>query len=234
MLGLVRQVRPAVLHLRDPRVRVARAHPVFVRRFLLPLPVQPRHLLPRRILDPLRLRQSLQILFVLPPVIPPPDRPHRRIGFQRRPIDGHRLPIHQTIAPKHLQHPPEHRLVRLHRVQPASPGHRRMFRRLLAQPQPQKLPQAQTVGHPPGDAPFAIDALHVAHQQHPKEHSRRQTRPAHHRLVVPPAQLLHLPVEPVLVEDLVHLSVVHPSRRGRLNSSPSSGPTFYSRKGCCN
>ena len=42
VLGLVRQMRPAVLHLRDLRVGIVWMRPVVVRGLLLPFPIDPR------------------------------------------------------------------------------------------------------------------------------------------------------------------------------------------------
>ena len=58
VLGLVGQVRTAILHLRDPCIFVDRTLPLPVRRALLALAVQPRQLFARRRLDARRLRQS--------------------------------------------------------------------------------------------------------------------------------------------------------------------------------
>ncbi len=44
MLGFVRQVCAAVLHLRDLRVGIMGMGPIVVRAFLLPLPIQPRQI----------------------------------------------------------------------------------------------------------------------------------------------------------------------------------------------
>ena len=51
MLGFVRQVRPAVLHLRDLRVGIVRMRPVVIRSLLLPLPIDASQVLARRRLD---------------------------------------------------------------------------------------------------------------------------------------------------------------------------------------
>jgi hypothetical protein len=214
VLGLVRQVRPAVLHLRDARVRICRAHPLLVRRLLLPLAIQPRQLLPRRLLHASGRRQPLQVLFVFAPVVAPPNRPHRRVRLQRRRVDRDRLPAQHARLPQHLHQPTEHCLVRFHAQQPPRPRQRRMVRRLLRHPVSQELPQRQRVSHAPGDPPLGINPLHVAHQQRPEVRPPRDARTAHDRLVVPPAQLLRLLVEAVFVQDLVHLGVE--GMRGRL------------------
>ena len=68
VLGLVRQMRRPVLHLRDPRVRVARTLPILVGDLLpFALAVHPPQVFRRRILDPLRPGQLLQVLLVRRP-----------------------------------------------------------------------------------------------------------------------------------------------------------------------
>ncbi len=52
MLGLVRQVRPAVLHLHNLRVGIMRMGPIVVRALLLSLPIDPSQIRPRRCLNP--------------------------------------------------------------------------------------------------------------------------------------------------------------------------------------
>jgi hypothetical protein len=41
VLGFKGYMRAAVLHLRDPRIRITRTHPVLIRSFLLSFPIQP-------------------------------------------------------------------------------------------------------------------------------------------------------------------------------------------------
>ena len=127
VLGLVRQVRPAVLHLRDLRVRVVRRFPVLVRRLLvLPRPVEPSQLGTRRRLHPRRVRQTPNERFVGFARVPTLDAPHRRVRFQRRRIDPDRLPTHQTRRRHPLENPREDRLVRLHVDQTTRPRQRRV------------------------------------------------------------------------------------------------------------
>jgi len=57
VLRLVRQVRPAILHLRDPRFPVVRIHPVPVGQRLLALAIKALALGRGRLLDPLGLHQ---------------------------------------------------------------------------------------------------------------------------------------------------------------------------------
>src|SRR6266852_9810578 len=69
------------------------------------------------------------------------------------------LPFIQAAARQPLQHPPEHLLVRRPADQPARSRNRHVIRRWLVQSYVQKLPQGQRVGHPPGNASFAVDAF---------------------------------------------------------------------------
>ena len=144
VLGLVSQVRPTVLHLRDLRVRILRRFPLLVRRLLvLPRPVEPSQLRPRRRLHTRRFRQPTNERLVGFARVPTLDAPHRRVRFQRRRINADRLPDDQTRFRQALQNPREDRLVRLHVDQPARPRQRRVIRRRLGQLQVQERPQAQ-------------------------------------------------------------------------------------------
>ena len=64
VLGCVREVRAAVLHLRDARVGVVRMMPVRVAALLRARPIQPRQIRPRRRLDARGLRQPRQKLLI--------------------------------------------------------------------------------------------------------------------------------------------------------------------------
>ena len=113
MLGGVRQMRAAVLHLGDLRVRIVRVGPVRVRALLLAGPVEPGQLGARRRREAGRLGQPGQKRVVALARIPPHNAPHRRIGFQRRGIDANRAPHHQRGVGQSLQHPRKHCLVGL-------------------------------------------------------------------------------------------------------------------------
>ncbi len=122
VLRLVGQMRPTVLHLRDLRVRVLRRRPLFIRRLpALPRTVETRQLRPRRRRNARCLRQPPHERVVRVPRIPTLDAPHRRVRFQRRRVHPDRLPLHQTRFRQPLQHPREHRRVRLHVDQTPSP-----------------------------------------------------------------------------------------------------------------
>ena len=110
---------------RDLRVRVLRRFPLLVRRLLvLPRPVEPSQLRPRRRLHTRCFRQPTNESLVGFSRVPPLDAPHRRVRFQRRRIDADRLPRHQTRFSQPLQNPRENRLVRLHVDQPTRPRQR--------------------------------------------------------------------------------------------------------------
>ena len=164
MLHLVGHVRAAVLHLRDLRVRVVRMRPLLVRHLLLPLPVKTRQLLRRRRFDAGRLRQSRQERPVVLSRVPPHDRPHRRVRFQRRRVDAQRLPLNQSRVRQLLQHPREHRLVGLQRKQTPRPRDRRMVRRRGRRRQEQKRPHTQRIRRPPSNRTLRVQPLEVPEQ----------------------------------------------------------------------
>ncbi len=178
MLSLVRQVRAPVLHLRNPRVLVRRTLPLLVRHALLALAVQSRQVLAGRRCQAGSLRQSAQELLVALPRVPPHDRAHRRVGFQRGRIDRHPLALQQSTIRQQAQYPAEHFAMRVHIDQPPRARNRRVVRRVLVQPDAHKPPQRQRVRQPPGDPTLAIDAFEIPDQQRPEVDPRRQRRPA--------------------------------------------------------
>ena len=207
VLGLVGQMRPAVLHLRDPRFPVVRIHPVPVRQRLLALAVKALAFGRRRLLDAFGLHQLRDVLVVAGPVVPPHDRFQRRVGFQRRGVHSQVLAAQQPCARHPLQHPPEHRLVRPQVHQPPCLGQRRVVRRLLLQAQAQELPQTERVRYPVGNPALGVDPLKVAHQKATEVHARRDRRTAHRRRVVLAADPLRVGVKLRPVENLVQPAV---------------------------
>ena len=177
VLGGVRQMRAAVLHLRDLRIGIVRVGPVLVRPLLLPLPVEPGQLGPRGRRDARRLREPRQPRLVRVARVPTHDASHRRVGFERRRVDPNRVPLHQVGVRQPLQHPREHRLVRLDVDQPARARQGRMVRRRLVQRKVQELPAAQRIGRAPRDGPLRVQAFKIAEQQQSDIAPRRQTRP---------------------------------------------------------
>ena len=204
MLGLVRQAGPAVLPLRDLRVRVLWMRPIVVGPLLRALAVQAGQFGARRRGDARRRRQLAQERFVTLARIPAHYASKRRIGFQRRRVDADRLAPDQAGVGQPLQHPREDRLVRLEVNPPARARHRRVVRRRLVQRHVQKLPQAQRIGGPPRNRPFRVQTFEVAEQQQPEVAARRQTRPADPLRLELRALRLDEPVEAGLVENTIH------------------------------
>jgi len=154
MLGFVRQMRAPILHPGDPRIRVTGTLPFLVGPLLLPLPVQPHQLFPRRILHPRRFPQLLQILVVALPVIPPHDALQGRIGFQKAKcviLQHHDFLATDSIAESRTRH--HAREIRRHhdsglpsvRVQ----GQETEDRAELRRAQPRRYPLAQCPPRPP-------------------------------------------------------------------------------------
>ena len=224
MLCLVGQVSPTVLHLRDLRVRIDPAEPLLVRRLLvLPRPVEPSQIRPRRRLHPGRCRQPPNERLVGFPRVPTLDAPHRRVRFQRRRIDADRLPLHKPRFSRPLQNPREHRDVRLDVDQPTRSGQRRVVRRRLGHIQVQEGPQTQRVRHPPRNPAFGRQSLEVADEQHPEIPPGTQTRPAHPRRVEHCAEPLNEGVEPRLFQDPG--SDARRKDAPRSSANPPSSPT---------
>src|SRR3954454_18236976 len=213
VLGLVGQMRAPVFHLRDAGIRVLRMLPFVVRPLLLPLPVQLGQLLPRRRLDPALVCQTCQKLVVLFPCVTPHNRTQRCIGFQCRRIHPDRMALQQIPFRQNLQHPLEHRLVRLHVHQSSRSRDRRMVWNAFIQRDPHKRPDRQTVAGPPGDAALRIDALEVADHQQTKIDARRQSGPSHRLGIEPLAHPFDNFVEMPLIQKLIQLLVKRMARR---------------------
>jgi hypothetical protein len=75
LLGLIRQVRPAILHLREPRFRIMRVHPIQIGQRFLPLLVKPLPLLGRGLLHARGLHQLRPMLVVVVAVVASHDAP---------------------------------------------------------------------------------------------------------------------------------------------------------------
>ena len=203
VLGGVRQMRAAVLHLRDLRIGIVRRRPVLVRPLLLPFPIEPRQLGPRGRSDARRFGEPSQPRLVRLARVPTHDAPHRGVGFERRRVDPNRVPLHQVGVRQPLQHPREHRLVRLDVDQPARARQGRMVRRRLVQRKVQELPDAQRIGRAPRDGPLRVQACKIAEQQQSEIAPRRQTRPPDAVGVARRALCLDEGVEAGVVQDAI-------------------------------
>ena len=82
-----------------------------------------------------------------------------------------------------------------------------MIRESIAEPNAQKLPQAQRVRTAPCDAAFRVNPFEVADQQHPKVHTRHHTRPPHHWCVELLAGFFNKRVESVCFQNPIHAFV---------------------------
>ncbi len=156
-----------------------RMGPIVVRAFLLPLPIHPRQILPRRRRDTGGLRQLGQELLIGGPVIAPDNAPQRRIRFQGRRIDAQGLALQQARLGDALQDPREHGLMGLQIDQAAGARNRRVIGRRLVQTETEKLPQGQRIRRAPSNPAFGIDALKIPNQQQPEIDGRGQARAPH-------------------------------------------------------
>ena len=120
--------------------------------------------------------------------------------------------LYQAFLDQDLQHPPEYGSMRFHRIQPPGPGDGGVIRRLLRQGITDEPAQGQGIAQAPGNSPFRINPFEVAQQQRTKVDARRDTGASHAALVIAPAQSLHVPVEVVLVENLIQ-PIVESMRR---------------------
>ena len=213
LLGLVSQVRRAILHLGHFRVPVMRVYPLFVGSLLLPPAIHAPHRGVIASVDARLLGQPSQIFHVALAAVPPHDRAHRRVGFQRGRVDANRFAL-QHSAPRYLrQHEGEHSLVRRFIQQPPRPRDRHVIRRGFVPPVLQKPPQTQAVGHAPANAALAGDSFKEANQQQPEVHARRQRRPPQLPVVEPAAVFLAKRVKPRLIQNPIQLLVERMPRR---------------------
>ncbi len=207
MLGFVREMRPAVFHLRHLRVGIVRIHPILVGGLLLPLPIQPCQIVARRRRDPRRLRESRQERVVALPGVAPHDAPHRRVRLERRRVNRHRLSLEQSRLHEALLHPREDRPVGVQIDQAPRPRDRRMVRRGLLQGHAQKRAERQRIRGAPGDTPFRVEAFEVADEQQAEVTSGRQAGPTHHRRVEARAPLLDEAIEVVRIKQGIQTRV---------------------------
>ena len=208
-------------------------HPVLVRALLRTLPVQLREVFARRRLDPRGPRHLFQPLLVAGPVVATHDRAHRRVRLKRRRVNAHGLAAQQPRRLYQLQHPAEHRRVRLHAQPLPRLRQARMLRRVLRQPVSQKLTQRNRVRTPPRYAALRADPFQIPHHQHPEIHPRRIARPPSLRRIELAARLLRELVETALFQQLVQRSVervapcANPAGRHEQLALPSLAPLAY-------
>ena len=112
VLGLVGQMRRAILHLGDLGLGVALRNPIRVGKLLaLALVLQTRQVLGRGCLDAAFPGQALQHLPVTFAVVAPHDVPQRRVGLHGRGIDADALALDQPRLGDQHQNPVEDRRV---------------------------------------------------------------------------------------------------------------------------
>ena len=208
-------MRPAVLHLRHLRIRVAGTRPVPVGCLLLPLAIEAGQHLARWCRDPRRLGEPRQIGLIVFPCIAAHDAPHRRVGFQGRGIDRDRAPLQEASDCEALLDPRKHRSMGLNIDQPTGTRDRRVVRRVILEPEPQKAPNRQRIRRAPRDAALRIDALEVPDQQQTEVTPRRQTRAAQHRRVKGSTPVFDERIEAVGIQQGVQSRVKRMARRDR-------------------
>ena len=140
VLGLVREMRAPVFHLRDACIGVVRVAPVGVTALLRALPIHAREIGPRGRLDARRLGQPRQKLLRCLTRVAAHAAPQRRVGFKRCGIDPDRLSRDEIGRREHLQDPGKDRPVRLQIDQAPRPRNRRVLGWGLVQVQPQEAP----------------------------------------------------------------------------------------------
>jgi hypothetical protein len=173
VLGLVCQMCPAVLHLRDLGVGIVRMRPVVIRARLLPFPIDPRQIGARRRPDARGYGELRQKLLVALAAVSPDDAAQRCVGFKRRGVDADRLAFDQAGRTQALQHPGEDGAMGFEIDQPTRARNRRVVWRRVFQTDGQKVAQCERGCRAPRDAALRIDALEVADQQQAKIDSRQ-------------------------------------------------------------
>ena len=125
------------------------------------------------------------------------------------------VPLHQPRVRQPLQHPGEHRAMRLQIDQPARARDRRVVRGRFLQLQLQETPHAQRIGRAPRNRPFRVEALKIAEQQQAKVPTRRETGPSHDLGVERGARTFDERIELRLVEHPIQPSVERVRRTAR-------------------
>ena len=134
------------------------------------------------------------------------------------------VPLHQVSVRQPLQHPREHRLMRLDVDQPARARQGRMVRRCLVQREVQEVPDAQRIGRAPRDRALRVQALKIAEQQQPEIAPRRQTRPPEAVGIELRALRLDEGVEARVVEDAISAARRTDARHS--SADPLLRPTY--------
>ena len=139
----------------------------------------PRQVLARRCLDARGLGELRQEVLIGLAGVAPHDAAQRGVGLERRRVDADRRALDQPGVRQPLQHPGEHRAMRLQIDQPTRARDRRVVRRRFVQVQVQEAPDAQRIGRAPGDRALRVEALEIPEQQQAKVPTRRETGSSH-------------------------------------------------------
>src|SRR5712691_10644230 len=140
---------------------------LLVRALLLPASIQARQSLTTRSLDSRCFRQPLQEVLIALSRVLPNDASHRRVRFQGRPVDRHRLADQKPSLGQTLLNPGEHLAVGLHVDQTPVPRDRRMVWCCLLRLQPKEAPNRQRIRHSPRHSTLRVQSLEVPHHQYP-------------------------------------------------------------------
>lgn len=167
VLGLVGQMRGAVLHLRDASVGVVRVFPVFVGHLLArPGAVEALQIGSGWVVDPFGLGQRAQIGLPVGARVLAHDALPDGIGCQRGGVHAHGGSPQQARRLQLAQHLVKHRVEHRLRQTLADEGQRGVDRRGLGERDAEELPQRETVGAPPGDAALAVQPLKITDEEH--------------------------------------------------------------------
>src|SRR5438067_6091559 len=156
-----------------------------------------------------------QKLLVTRPRIPPHNRAHRCVGFQRRRINRDPLSLQHPAIGQHPQHPTEYFTMRIEVDQSSRARDRRVVRRVLVQRNAHKAPQRQRVRQPPGNPPLRPDTLEIPDQQRSKVNPRRQRRTPVLLRIKLRAPLLDELVEALGLQQLIQALIKRVSRSRR-------------------
>src|SRR3984893_754369 len=215
VLRFVREMRLAVLHLGDLRVRIGLARPILVRQPLaFALAVKLDEVIDRRRLDAALLRHPRQHLAIgLATVVH--DRPQRGVGLHRRSVDADPLALHETALGNELQNEFEHLLVNFIWQSAACLRQSGMVGNLVSAPKSQEIPKRPCIRAEPDNAALAGETFEIANHMHAEIAARRQRRCAHLWRIEWLAGLFDESVKPSLRQQFLQAIVEHVSRRAR-------------------